>query len=85
VSLMPSDYIETALHKAHYEIIDDEEPFYGEISELQGVWASGETLEVCRDNLASALEGWLLVRTARQLEISELYGKTIIVKEMSLA
>jgi predicted RNase H-like HicB family nuclease len=82
---MLSDYIETALRKARYEIIDDEEPFYGEIPELQGVWASGETLEVCRDNLASALEGWLLIRIAHHLEIPELDGKTITVKEMSLA
>ncbi len=82
---MLSDYIETALHKAHYQIIDDAEPFYGEIPELQGVWASGETLESCRDNLASALEGWLLIRIARNLPIPELDGKTITVKEMSLA
>lgn len=82
---MLSDYIETALRKAHYEIIDDVEPFYGEIPELQGVWASGETLETCRDNLASSLEGWLLIRISRQLEIPELDGKTITVKEMSLA
>jgi predicted RNase H-like HicB family nuclease len=82
---MLSDYLEAALHRARYEIIDDGEPFYGEIPELQGVWASGETLETCRDNLASSLEGWLLIRIARNLEIPELDGKTITVKEMSLA
>jgi predicted RNase H-like HicB family nuclease len=82
---MLSDYIETALHKAHYEMIDDVDPFYGEIPELQGVWASGKTLEVCRENLASALEGWLLVRIARNLEIPEIDGKTIMVREMSFA
>jgi hypothetical protein len=29
------EYIEAALKKAHYEIIDDKEPFYGEIPKLK--------------------------------------------------
>ena len=32
------EYIEEALRRARYEIIEDEEPYYGEIPELQGVW-----------------------------------------------
>ena len=39
------EYIEEALRRARYEIIEDEEPYYGEIPELQGVWATGRTLE----------------------------------------
>lgn len=35
---MIDEYIKTAMQLAHYEIIDDEEPFYGEIPELIGVW-----------------------------------------------
>ncbi len=38
-------YIKAALEHAKYEIIDDEEPYYGEVPELQGVWTSGKTLE----------------------------------------
>jgi hypothetical protein len=45
---MFSEYIYAALSKATYEIIDDPEPFYGEVPELRGVWASGKTLEVPR-------------------------------------
>ena len=48
---MFSEYIHAALSKATYEIIDDPEPFYGEVPELRGVWATGETLEECRENL----------------------------------
>ena len=44
------EYIEESLKRAHYELIDDEDPYYGEIKELKGVWASGKTLEQCRDN-----------------------------------
>jgi len=36
------EYIEAALSKAKYEIINDEEPFYGEVPGLQGVWATGK-------------------------------------------
>ncbi|RKY63132.1 MAG: type II toxin-antitoxin system HicB family antitoxin [Candidatus Latescibacterota bacterium] len=49
-------YIEEALRKARYEIIEDEEPYYGEIPELQRVWATGGTLQECRENLREVLE-----------------------------
>jgi hypothetical protein len=31
------EYIEGAMARARYEIIDDEEPYYGEIPELKGI------------------------------------------------
>ena len=74
---MLSEYIKAALHQAQYEMIEDEEPFYGEIPALPGVWATGQTLESCRDNLASTLEGWLLVRLSRNLAIPPLGDVTL--------
>ncbi len=50
---MLTEYIREALNRAHYEIITDEEPFYGEVPELGGVWATGRTLEECRSRLKS--------------------------------
>jgi predicted RNase H-like HicB family nuclease len=58
-------YIQKAMEKAHYEIIDDDEPYYGEIPACPGVWATGKTLEECRRNLEGALEGWIIVRLQR--------------------
>lgn len=55
------EYIEEALNHAHYEIIEDVEPFYGEVKELPGVWASGTTLEECRKNLRDTIEGWIIL------------------------
>jgi predicted RNase H-like HicB family nuclease len=52
---MIEEYLKAAMTTAHYEIIDDEDPYYGEIAQLKGVWASGKTLEECRDNLLSNL------------------------------
>jgi len=52
-------FIEAAMSKARYEIIEDEEPYYGEVPELEGVWATGKTLEECRKNLAEVIDGWM--------------------------
>ena len=57
LKLMIREYIEAALERARYEIIDDEEPYYGEVPELQGVWATGRTLEECRRNLIEVKAG----------------------------
>jgi predicted RNase H-like HicB family nuclease len=66
------EYIEEALKKARYEIIEDEEPYYGEIEELKGVWATGKTLEECRSNLKEVIEGWILVSIKKGLQIPRL-------------
>lgn len=70
-------YIDIALEQAQYEMIEDEEPFYGEIASLPGVWATGPTLEACRRNLAAAVEDWLLFSIAKGLPIPPL-GDTAI-------
>ena len=66
---MFAEYIKAAMDTATYEIIHDPEPFYGEIGQLRGVWATGKTLEACRDNLMSALEDWIAfrLRTGRSI------------------
>ena len=76
---MFAEYIKAAMDKAVYEIIDDPEPFYGEIPELQGVWASGKTLEACRDDLMSALEDWIAFRLRMGRSIPSIGGASIAV------
>ncbi|NAT10605.1 HicB family protein [ANME-1 cluster archaeon AG-394-G06] len=66
---MITEYIEAALSKAKYEIIEDEEPYYGDVPELEGVWATGKTLEECRKNLVEVIDGWILVRLRKGLPI----------------
>ena len=72
--LMFAEYIKAAMDKATYEIIDDPEPFYGEIPELQGVWARERTLEGCRRELREALGDWLALRLRLGLNIPVLGG-----------
>ncbi|MDZ7759355.1 MAG: type II toxin-antitoxin system HicB family antitoxin [Desulfovermiculus sp.] len=66
------EYINEALRRANYEIIDDVNPYYGEIKDLKGVWATGKTLEECRDNLKEVVEGWILLSVKQQLPIPQL-------------
>lgn len=70
---MPDEYIEEALRRAHYELIEDEDtPYYGEVADLPGVWACGEILEGCRQALKEVVEGWVLVSAKRSLAIPPL-------------
>lgn len=83
---MICQYLEAALERAHYEIIDDEESYYGEVTELPGVWASGKSLEECRKNLAEVIEGWVLLRLSRGMDIPPLGEIWIdIPKEVAVA
>ena len=66
---MLTEYIKAALAEAECEIIQDEEPYYGAVPGLQGVWATGKTLEECRRNLKEVLEEWIVVRLRRGLPI----------------
>ena len=76
-------YIQKAMEKAHYEIIDDDEPYYGEIPACPGVWATGKTLEECRRNLEEVLEGWIIVRLQRGLDLPSIEGVAIrLLEEM---
>jgi len=53
------EYIETAMSNAKYELINDEEPYYGEVPELEGVWAT--------ERWRSAVRIWLRLSTAGSL------------------
>jgi len=70
-------YIEKALAHARYEIIKDDEPYYGEIPELAGVYATGKTLEECRANLMEVIDGLIIVRFRRGLPIPQIDNCTI--------
>jgi predicted RNase H-like HicB family nuclease len=74
---MLTQYIQQALERAHYELIEDEEPYYAEVGGLEGVWATGKTLEECRRNLADAIEDWLLFSIAKGLPIPSLGAVTL--------
>ena len=66
---MLTQYLQAAMQKAKYEILENNEGFYGEIPGFEGVWANAKNLEDCRGELADALETWLLFRISRGLKV----------------
>jgi len=77
--------LSAAMTKAHYELLGAGEGFYGEIPGFQGVYAQGDTLEACRNELASTLEDWLLYRISRHLAIPTVGGLDLAVREVEVA
>jgi predicted RNase H-like HicB family nuclease len=77
-------YIQAAMRRAKYEILEDDGSFYGSIPELQGVWANASTLEECREELESVLEGWLLLGVSLHHPIPPLDGIEISVPVESI-
>lgn len=80
---MISKFIAVAMDRAHYELLESNEGFFGFIPELQGVWASKSTLEACRESLKSALEDRLLFSIFKHHSIPVLDGIDLAVPEMA--
>lgn len=66
---MLTQYLQAAMRQATYEVLNDDNSFYGEIPGFPGVWANAPTLENCQEELQSVLEDWILVRVADHLPL----------------
>lgn len=71
---MLAAYIDKAVELAVYEIIEDEQKYWGEIPGLQGVWAAHETLVGCQRELRETLSDWIALRLRLGLPIPALAG-----------
>jgi predicted RNase H-like HicB family nuclease len=78
---MLTSYIRAAIRQARYEIVEDDGSFYGDIPAVPGVWANAKTLEACREELESVLEGWVLVSIADRSPIPVIDGNRIEIRE----
>lgn len=67
------------MSRAHYEILQDDGSYYGEIPDCPGVYANANTLEECRKALADTLEGWLLFRIHKNLALPKIEGLELTV------
>ena len=81
---MLSRYILLAMKKARYEILEDDDTFYGEISGVKGVYANSNTLEEYREELEEVLEEWLFFRVSRNLQVPEVDGIELKIKEIAV-
>jgi len=71
---MLAEYIDKAMEQAVYDIVEDERTYWGEIPDLQGVWARHATLEGCRRELREALSDWIALRLRLGLPIPVVAG-----------
>jgi predicted RNase H-like HicB family nuclease len=78
---MITTYLKAAMKMAKYEILQDDNTFYGEIPGFDGVYANADTLEVCRDELEEVLEEWILFRVSRNLPLPQVNGMELKIKE----
>jgi len=65
---MLTTYLIQKMAQAKYKILEDGN-YFGEIPGLQGVWASGKTLEKCREVLREVLEDWIVLKLKDNDEI----------------
>ncbi|NUM45467.1 MAG: type II toxin-antitoxin system HicB family antitoxin [Anaerolineales bacterium] len=77
---MLTQYIQKAMHKAKYMILEDDGTFFGEIPGFQGVWANAPTLEACRDELQKVLEGWIILGLRRKHELPVMEGISLPIE-----
>lgn len=81
---MFTEYVQYIMQRlAFYELMNDKEPYYGEIKGFEGVWAQGESLKDCEKNLQEVLEEWLILKirkgkflpTTRKYDLNALLSK----------
>lgn len=71
---MLTDYIAAAMRHATYEMIEDENPFYGEIPVCPGVWANQSSSDKCTEELQSVLEEWILLHIRDRIPLPIIDG-----------
>jgi len=76
-------YIDAAMKKAKYEILEDDKSYYGEIPGFIGVYANSNNLENCRNQLREVLEEWILLRVSKNLALPKVNGKTIKINKVA--
>ncbi len=79
---MLTNYLRAAMRRARYEILTDDRTFYGEIPGFEGVYASADTLEACREELEEVLEEWVLFRISKNLLLPVVDGIELTIKEV---
>jgi len=77
------EYVQAALGHAKYEILADDNSYYGEIPECNGVYANAATLEQCREQLREVLEEWVLFRVHKNLPLPVVDGIELTIREVA--
>jgi len=74
------EYIQKALRKAEYKLLDNG-TWFAEIPGFEGVWANAPTVEECRIELQEVLEEWLVLKIRDRDPIPEIERAEIRIRE----
>jgi predicted RNase H-like HicB family nuclease len=81
---MLTEYINAALRKAQYKVLDDGS-WFAEIPGFDGVWASGAAVEESLEELREVLEEWLILKIRDKDDIPHIGGLEIKIREEAAA
>ncbi len=81
---MLTQYIAGAMAKAKYEILQEDNSYYGEIPGFEGVYANAKNLESCKDELEEVLEEWLFFRISKNLPVPSINGLKLKINKIAV-
>ena len=81
---MLTEYIHAALKKANYKKLEDDS-WFAEIPGFQGIWANGQTVEECRQDLSEVIEEWLMLKIRDNDPIPVIDKLEIKIQEKAVA
>lgn len=77
-------YVKAAIEEARYKQLDNN-TWFAEIPGFEGVWANGENVETCRQELIEVLEEWIMLKVRSGDSLPVVHGVDINIKEISAA
>jgi predicted RNase H-like HicB family nuclease len=81
---MIKEYVKAALEKAAYKKLEDD-TWFAEIQEFDGVWANAETVEACRNELTEVLEEWIVLKISDHDPLPVVNGLEMKIPEKAVA
>ena len=69
---------------AKYEILQEDNSFYGEIPGFDGVYANAKDLEICKAELEEVLEEWLFFRISKNLPVPTVNGLKLKINKIAV-
>ena len=78
------EYCQNAIENAEYRKLDDG-TWFSEIPGFEGVWANGDSVEICRKELIEVLEEWLILKLKDNDPIPTVRGLKIEVRQVANA
>lgn len=77
-------YVKAAIEEARYKQLGNS-TWFAEIPGFEGVWANGESVETCRQELIEVLEEWIILKVRSGDSLPIVHDVDINIKEISAA